>query len=329
MWKAFSAGTVVLAVAACGSTDSGATVSASGGGGSVSVSTGSGATGTSGGTTVVPPPSPTPPDYFRNGIAATLDNSIASLMVVEDVVPNPIRTGRSRPPDNMTVTVEPGAIRIAAAGRTSSGAFAFGGTTLSRTGLETFGTATEAGDARVRTGTWTYAIDARYRSGAVRNNLVVAGGQVVDVPSSGSATYSSRIAGTIEQRFTRIGGGGGPVVRGATIPFSGTGNVNVDFATRSVSSTFTVGGASAAGTIGAGGQLAADGRITGTAQGNLTVTGYPVLPTGSIVGTIAGPNARETAGVVELDQGFGAGLTGSVVTAVTVNGAFLGADPSR
>jgi hypothetical protein len=79
----------------------------------------------------------------------------------------------------------------------------------------------------------------------------------------------------------------------------------------------------ATGNILAGGTLVSGGNFEGSSNGVVVLDGRSAAVRGTMTGFVAGPNGEEVAGVKYLN-----GLSPSLVS-TTMDGAFLGRDPSR
>lgn len=310
-------------------------VSACGGGGVETLlppATGSGGSGGSGTGGSTPPPNPTPtptptpqgPDYSLNGFNVGVNEVVADVTVIEkDTASDVAQNYRSGPANDLRIIFDParGTLTL------FSEAPAFDGTidgesvtmTASDSTNRFFRNLVSGNTASIGIGEHAWRLSARYDQddGRFRHNMVAAGGQIfLPLPVSGSANYQALMQGTIEQIETNAS---------RQVPYVARGNVSVSFDTGAVNSNFNLDPSvnGAGGNIASTGSFTGGGNFGGSSNGTVIVNGRATAVDGSFAGFVAGPNAKEVAGVKNLSGGS------STTTLTTMNGAFLGVDPNR
>ena len=176
---------------------------------------------------------------------------------------------------------------------------------------------------RIATGEYAYAIDGQIDqgTGTHRHSFAAADAQRFTQPSTGTASYTGSLTGTVD-RYDQAGS--------ISQPFVANGTVGVLFGqatSDNVGGTFYIDPNQSngmSGYIAAIGGLNGRSGFTGSATSEIDVPGFSrSYPTGTTQGQLGGPNAQEMVGVVEL-SGHGPGRAGTAVV-----GSWLAIDPSR
>ena len=278
------------------------------------------------------------PNYATNGFTIS-NQGLRSTMVTETDASGVPQNMASGTPNSLNVLFRPNTrqLQVSSTKRAFDGTVDAEGVTYSN-GSRAGGTAYAFNDsngqgngvnqAYLQIGTYAYSGHANLDQddGRFRHAVSFANGQATaDMPTSGFARYVGALDGTAEYTVSTAAQD-----RGGFVPLSGQSTTEVTFANRSVQTTNVLTDGVTGATIG---QLSNNATFSGSSYGSTGGTGFIIvdgvrmpISNARVNGGFAGPNAQETTGI------FGASSRSNTAQAnrlVVIDGAFLGADPSR
>lgn len=275
--------------------------------------TGGGTLGTGSGGGTPAPSGPSAPSYASLGFVATEDTTINVTSVIVIDADGVTDSFRAAPATNLDIRYDPvnRSVSVFTEGRAFDGSIDGESQIFFDNGAG-FGSGSP-NFVRVNTGAWSYAVDGNIdqNDGAYRHDIAVAGGQRFNHGFAGTASYAGNALGTIE------------VFRATdsqSIPFVAEGGLTLDFSGNLNGSAAIFGGYDLNPSLsnGASGSIIIADAIfepgaglNGTTQfhqaanAGISYQGDFIYADGSVTGLVAGPNAEEISGVMNLSHDGG------------------------